>query len=54
MVNTERLPAFPDLPTAKEVGYPGLNVYGWQGVSGAAKLPKEIVDKWDKALAGSL
>jgi tripartite-type tricarboxylate transporter receptor subunit TctC len=51
VVNTERLPAFPDLPTAKEVGYPGLNVYGWQGVSGAAKLPKEIVDKWEKALA---
>ncbi len=50
VVNTERLPAFPDLPTAKEVGYPGLNVYGWQGVSGPGKLPKEIVDKWDKAL----
>ena len=50
VVNAERPPGFPDIPPAKEVGYPGLNVYGWQGVSGPAKLPKEIVDKWDKTL----
>jgi len=50
VVNAERLPGFPDIPPAKEVGYPGLNGYGWQGVSGPAKLPKETVDKWDKTL----
>jgi tripartite-type tricarboxylate transporter receptor subunit TctC len=50
VVNPERLPGTPDVPTAKEVGYPGLNVYGWQGVSGPANLPKEVVEKWDKTL----
>jgi tripartite-type tricarboxylate transporter receptor subunit TctC len=42
-----------DIPTAKEVGYPGLNVYGWQGVSGPVNLPKEVVEKWDKTLRGA-
>jgi tripartite-type tricarboxylate transporter receptor subunit TctC len=50
VVNPERLPALPDVPTAKEVDYPGLNVYGWQGVSGPPNLPKEVVEKWDKTL----
>jgi tripartite-type tricarboxylate transporter receptor subunit TctC len=50
VVNPERLPGTPDVLTAKEVGYPGLNVYGWQGVSGPANLPKEVVEKWDKTL----
>jgi len=50
VVNPERLPGTPDVPTAKEVGYPGLNVYGWQGVSGPPNLPKEVVEKWDKTL----
>ncbi len=50
VVNPERLPGTPDVPTAKEVGYPGLNVYGWQGVSGPANLPKDVVEKWDQTL----
>ncbi|MCJ7493617.1 MAG: tripartite tricarboxylate transporter substrate binding protein [Deltaproteobacteria bacterium] len=50
VVNPERLPGLPDVPPAKEVGYPNLNVYGWQGVSGPPKLPPEVVDKWAKTL----
>ena len=50
VVNPERLPGLPDIPPAKEVGYPNLNVYGWQGVSGPPQLPPEVVDKWAKSL----
>jgi tripartite-type tricarboxylate transporter receptor subunit TctC len=50
VLNPERLPAIPDVPTAKEVGYPTLNVYGWQGVSGPPGLPKEVVEKWSKTM----
>jgi tripartite-type tricarboxylate transporter receptor subunit TctC len=50
VVNPERLPGTPPFPTAKQVGYAGLNVYGWQGVSGPANLPKDVVEKWDKTL----
>jgi len=50
VVNPERLPGLPDVPPAKEVGYPNLNVYGWQGVSGPPNLPKEVIEKWDKTI----
>jgi len=50
IVHHERLPEFPDLPTAKEAGFPGLNVLGWHGVCGPAGLDKEIVAKWSQTL----
>lgn len=50
IVHHERLPEFPDLPTAKEAGYPGLNVLGWHGVSGPPGLSKEVVAKWTQTL----
>jgi tripartite-type tricarboxylate transporter receptor subunit TctC len=50
VVNTERLADLPDVPTAREAGYPTLDIYGWQGVSGPPRLPKEVVDKWAKTL----
>jgi tripartite-type tricarboxylate transporter receptor subunit TctC len=50
VVNSERLSDLPDIPTAKEVGFPTLDIYGWQGVSGPPKLPKEVVEKWARTL----
>jgi tripartite-type tricarboxylate transporter receptor subunit TctC len=50
VVNAERLADLPDVPAAKEVGYPTLDIYGWQGLSGPPKLPKEVVDQWAKTL----
>jgi tripartite-type tricarboxylate transporter receptor subunit TctC len=41
----ERNPAFPDVPTMKEQGYPGLVSYSWFGLSGPAKLPAPIVER---------
>jgi tripartite-type tricarboxylate transporter receptor subunit TctC len=46
----ERLEAFPDLPTYGEQGYPNVDIFGWRGVIGPKDLPKEIVDKWAKAV----
>ena len=39
----ERLPAYPDLPTYKEQGYPDLVSSTWFALSGPANLPREIV-----------
>jgi tripartite-type tricarboxylate transporter receptor subunit TctC len=39
----ERLPAFPDIPTFKELGYPNLVSSTWFGLSGPASLPPAIV-----------
>jgi tripartite-type tricarboxylate transporter receptor subunit TctC len=40
-----RLPAFPDLPTLAELGYPGVVVSNWSGVVAPAGTPKEIVER---------
>ncbi len=41
----ERNPAFPDVPTMKELGYPDLVSYSWFGISVPAKTPQPIVDR---------
>jgi tripartite-type tricarboxylate transporter receptor subunit TctC len=40
-----RNPAFPDVPTMKEQGYPDLISYSWFGISVPAKTPGAIVDR---------
>ena len=41
----ERSPAFPDVPTMKELGYPDVISYSWFGISVPAKTPQPIVDR---------
>ena len=49
-----RLPDFPDLPTFKELGYPGLVSTTWFSLSGPAKLPPDIVQKVNRAIADTM
>lgn len=44
----------PDLPTAREQNFPGMEVSGWQGLVGPAGLPPEIVSRLSAALAKAL
>ncbi len=46
VVHPARLPGLPDVPTAREAGFPDLDVTGWQGLAGPPKLPAAIVQKW--------
>ncbi|CAM4043893.1 Bug family tripartite tricarboxylate transporter substrate binding protein [Bordetella bronchialis] len=50
----KRAPSLPDVPTMKEAGYPGMTIYGWQGLFVPAGTPQPIVDRLtdevDKAL----
>ncbi len=46
VVHATRLPGLPDIPTAKEAGFPELDVVGWQGLTGPPRLPAAIVQKW--------
>ena len=50
VVNPTRLPGLPDVPTAKEAGFPELDVVGWQGLAGPPNLPAPIVAKWNALL----
>ena len=48
----QRVPEAPDTPTAAEVGMPDLEVVsGWSALYGPPGLPREVVERWQAALA---
>jgi tripartite-type tricarboxylate transporter receptor subunit TctC len=47
----ERVADIPDVPTAREAGYPQLEaIVGWSALFGPANLPREVVQKWAETL----
>ena len=50
----ERSPAFPDVPTMKEQGFPDLISYSWFGISVPAKKPAAIVARLAKEMQAVL
>ena len=47
----ERLKNFPDVPTAREAGFPKLeNILGWNALFGLKGMPQAALDKWVAAL----
>ncbi|TWT13894.1 tripartite tricarboxylate transporter substrate binding protein [Reyranella sp. CPCC 100927] len=50
----DRLPYLPDAPTFKELGYDGVDVYGWQGLVVPAATPQTIRDRLTRDLQASL
>jgi tripartite-type tricarboxylate transporter receptor subunit TctC len=53
----KRSPAQPNIPTFKELGYPGFDGQQWYGIAGPANMPDPIVNKLNvelnKVLASS-
>ena len=47
----KRRTALPDVPTMRELGYPGFEIEGWLGVFVPAATPKDIVTKLSDELA---
>ncbi len=48
----ERVASIPDVPTARELGYPGLEVaVGWSALVGPPKMDEEATKKWVDVLA---
>jgi tripartite-type tricarboxylate transporter receptor subunit TctC len=48
--SAQRVPELPDVPTLVELGYPDLVVTTWYALSGPAGLPKDIVDRLNRAV----
>jgi tripartite-type tricarboxylate transporter receptor subunit TctC len=46
-----RLAEAPQVPTLKELGYPNLAATTWFGLSGPAKMPRDVVEKVNHAVA---
>jgi len=46
-VTPVRLAELPDVPSAREAGYPDMEkIVGWTALMGPPGLPKEVVDRW--------
>jgi tripartite-type tricarboxylate transporter receptor subunit TctC len=50
IAGSKRIPAWPDVPTMQELGYPNFNHSGFVGLAGPAKLPAPVVQWLEKAL----
>lgn len=50
VMQKERSPALPDVPSAAEAGFPALDHPTWFGFWGPAKMPPELVKKLNTAL----
>jgi tripartite-type tricarboxylate transporter receptor subunit TctC len=53
-VSSSRIPALPDVPTVRELGFPNLEANGWNGLFAPAKTSKEIIDRLQKEVALAL
>jgi len=49
-----RLAAAPDIPTVDEAGFPGLYVSVWFAVFGPKGTPKDVIAKFNAAVADAL
>ena len=54
LVNHQRLPEFPDVPTMQEIGYPGVGTIAWQGLFAPAGTPKDVLETIFKASVEAL
>ncbi|HLX80550.1 MAG TPA: tripartite tricarboxylate transporter substrate binding protein [Burkholderiales bacterium] len=52
LVTPSRLPELPDVPSAREAGFPDMEkIVGWTALMGPPGLPKEVVDRWADTFA---
>ena len=45
MASRERNPAYPDVPTIAESGYPGFSAVSWFGRSAPTGTPKDVIQR---------
>ncbi len=50
----ERVPAFPDIPTFRELGFRDLVVDGWSGIAAPARTPRPILERLAAAVRETL
>lgn len=54
VVNGQRLPGYPNVPTMQEAGYPDVGTIAWQGLFAPAAAPKDVLDTIFKAAVEAL
>ena len=51
---SKRVAGLPDVPTVRELGFPGLELEGWNGVFAPAKTPKDVIERLNKEIAAAV
>jgi tripartite-type tricarboxylate transporter receptor subunit TctC len=51
---SKRAALMPEVPTIAESGYAGYEALNWYGFLGPAKMPKELVDRWNREIVRAL
>jgi tripartite-type tricarboxylate transporter receptor subunit TctC len=54
VVNHQRFPEHPDIPTLEESGYPGVGTIAWQALFAPGATPKSVQDTLFKATSSAL
>jgi len=51
---SRRVPELPDVPTAREQGYPVLEADGWNGLFVPARTPRDIVERLNREVVAAV
>jgi tripartite-type tricarboxylate transporter receptor subunit TctC len=54
IVNHQRLPAYPDVPTMTELGFPGVGTIAWNAMFAPAGTPKAVLETLHKAAGDAM
>jgi tripartite-type tricarboxylate transporter receptor subunit TctC len=51
---SKRVAGLPDVPTVRELGFPTLELEGWNGLFAPAKTPKDIIDRLNREVVAAV
>lgn len=51
---SKRVPGLPDVPTVRELGFPNLELEGWNGLFAPAKTPRDVLERLQKEAAAAV
>ena len=51
---SKRIATLPDLPTVRELGFPGLEAEGWNGLFAPGKTPRDIVQQLQREVSAAV
>ena len=51
---SKRIAPLPDVPTVRELGFPSLELEGWNGLFAPAKTPKDVIDRLHREVVAAV
>jgi tripartite-type tricarboxylate transporter receptor subunit TctC len=51
---SKRVPELPDVPTVRELGFPNLELEGWNGLFAPARTPRDVLERLQREAAAAV